>query len=198
MSVGKQQGFTLVEAMIAVAILGIIATMAVPAMSGYMDRRRIINAAEQVYSQLQFARSEAITRSQVVFVNFSTDGSTTWSFGISDTSGCDPTIDDPETAGACTLIVDGTKVLRVTDNNDSSTYTDISIGGDGGGAVSFAGSGLGSETQFDFTRGTAKTGTIVVKYGERFEMHVTVNATGRVHICTPTGDTAVKGYTACI
>ena len=55
----RQQGYTLLELVIVVTVLGIIAAVAIPSMSPETDRRLDL-AAEQVASAIRFARSEAI------------------------------------------------------------------------------------------------------------------------------------------
>lgn len=198
------------------SILAILAFIAVPSMSDYMDRQRIIRVAEALYSELQLARTEAVTRSGEVYVKFSTDGTTTWSVGVSENTGCNPAQADITQADACYLIVengDGVtttadRVRRVISSND---YPGVKMGGidDNGtdnttdddtfiAAVNFA----GAETDFDPVRGTAKAGTVAVRFGDPdgdiYEMRVIVNVIGRVKICTPSGALQVPGYSTCI
>ena len=68
----KNRGFTLIEMLIVISILAILALVAGPAMSDYMDKQRVISVAEALYSELQLARTEAVSRSSKVYVKFST------------------------------------------------------------------------------------------------------------------------------
>lgn len=54
------RGFTIVELMITVAVLGILAAFAVPSMTDFYDRKRLVSQTEAISNLLQFARSEAI------------------------------------------------------------------------------------------------------------------------------------------
>lgn len=81
-----ENGFTLVELMITVAVAAILATVAVPSMTNFIKKQRLKNAAEFVYGKLQFARTEAIKQSKVIFVRFSNGANGGWSFGIGDNS----------------------------------------------------------------------------------------------------------------
>lgn len=54
------RGFTIVELMITVAVLGILAAFAVPSMTDFYDRKRLVSQTEAIANLLQFARSEAI------------------------------------------------------------------------------------------------------------------------------------------
>lgn len=70
-------GLTLIELMVVVAIVGVIALLAVPSVRDFilMQRLRSINA--QLVTDLQFARSEAVRRGQILRVVFLQDGGQT-------------------------------------------------------------------------------------------------------------------------
>lgn len=62
----RQHGFTLVEALVAVGVLAILASLAAPSFESTFVRFRIRVAAEGLSSGLQLARSEALRRNQPV------------------------------------------------------------------------------------------------------------------------------------
>lgn len=73
----KQQGFTLTELMIVVALAAIFATLAVPAMGGMIARQRVQGQANEIANAFAFAHNEAVRRGKPVFVvpgNVRTDG----------------------------------------------------------------------------------------------------------------------------
>lgn len=76
----QQRGFTILELMIAVAILGILASIALPSFNSAIAKTQLENAAEAIYSDIRYARSESIKRSLDVTVTF-TDGAN-WSYTI--------------------------------------------------------------------------------------------------------------------
>ncbi|WP_417706967.1 GspH/FimT family pseudopilin [Rheinheimera aquimaris] len=72
----NSEGFTLVELMVAVAVLAIIATVGVPSFNSLLQGNRLASASNQLLSAYHSARSEAIKRSQNVSLCATTDGTT--------------------------------------------------------------------------------------------------------------------------
>jgi len=65
-----ESGFTLVELVVVLAVLGIAALLSMPAMLGVIARQRLIGAARSVTLLLQESRLEAIRRTTPVEVNY--------------------------------------------------------------------------------------------------------------------------------
>lgn len=76
----KNAGFTLLEALIVVAIIAILAAFAVPSFNITLDKQRITSAAEAVLADLRWARAEAIKRNKKVRVIFTTGSA--WSYTV--------------------------------------------------------------------------------------------------------------------
>ncbi|MBE7929126.1 GspH/FimT family pseudopilin [Pseudomonas saudiphocaensis] len=72
----RNQGFTLVELMITLAVLAIFANIAVPAFDGLITRNRQQALMEQVAAVLNNARAEAILQRRTIEVCGSSDGKT--------------------------------------------------------------------------------------------------------------------------
>jgi type IV fimbrial biogenesis protein FimT len=79
----RAAGFTLLELMVVVAIAAVLAAVAAPGMSTFIDNQRLRNGSFDLVSDLLLARSEAVTRNSVVVVSPSATGSDGWSGGWS-------------------------------------------------------------------------------------------------------------------
>lgn len=64
----KHRGFTLLEALVVLALLGILSALAAPSYTGMRQRHQMQSQAEQFQANLMLARSEALRRQQRVTV----------------------------------------------------------------------------------------------------------------------------------
>lgn len=196
----KNRGFTLIEALVVVTVIGILAALTVPAFTKMLERNRLKGAAEALFNDLQLARTEAIKRNQDVTVTFSGAGpSTTWASGLrSGLTGttCDPAV-PLSNANACQLYnlnqstpptLTPENVLRVTRSSD---YPGVSL------QVTFqaAASPVAlPRAEFEPRRGTADVAGTACLVLKNDKLQVRVSPLGRVLICTTTG---VPGYQPC-
>ena len=115
----KQFGFSLVEMMVAILIIGILAAVAVPNFRTWMINSQIRNAAESISNGLQRARAEAVARNTNVAFSLSMaspQDSSWYVYMVTPASGIDSRLSN-EGSNNVSLTVTPTGSTTVTFNN---------------------------------------------------------------------------------
>lgn len=73
MNIKPQNGFTLIELLITIAIVGITLAFAVPGMNKMLGDDRIVTLRNTLLSDIMYARSEAVKRTQPTIICASSD-----------------------------------------------------------------------------------------------------------------------------
>jgi type IV fimbrial biogenesis protein FimT len=165
----KPRGFTLIELMVVVALAAVLLALAVPNFVATLAKNRFEGAVNEMVTDIQYARSEAVSRN--VDVTFAV-GATRTCYTVSAAGACDCTA-SPVCSGGPVEI----KTVQFAES-----------GAQAASAVSFAfepvrGALTGATTQVDMTRA-----------GYPWALRAEVAAIGRVRICTPSNFT---GYPTC-
>ena len=63
-------GFTLIEALVVMALISVLAGMTAPAVSAGMDRYEVISASQQVAGTIRSARYQAVGKNMILKVRF--------------------------------------------------------------------------------------------------------------------------------
>lgn len=193
----QNAGFTLLEAMIVVAIIGILAAIAAPSFQDMIERNRLKQAAEALKSDLQWMRTETIKKGCNLQASF-TNGAA-WSYQI---------YLPPAAAGtscaiqqfyhACTAAVTSAAVA----NCNIRTLSSAQFTGTTMGTVAFF-SAPTTGAEFDFRRGEAKRANNNSNNGRvelsspNYIVKVVVASVGRVKICNIAGSNGLSSYTDC-
>ena len=180
------RGFTLVELVTVVAVMGVLAAIAFPGMRNYMDKQRLVSQVRAISELAQLARGEAIKHSSSAALNISKTVSMTinpgtpWSVGLSNgTAAC-------STIANCVINQAGTDVGYRLTATECSTCTMSSPAAQA--VITFDTRGL------VMTTGAAdELVTLNSPLGKNLSL--SVNRLGRISLCT-TGN-SVGGYPAC-
>jgi type IV fimbrial biogenesis protein FimT len=70
----RQHGFSLLELMITITVAAILLVIAVPSFRDVIHRNQVSSASNEILASLAYARTEAITRGQLVSICPSADG----------------------------------------------------------------------------------------------------------------------------
>ncbi|UTW05728.1 GspH/FimT family pseudopilin (plasmid) [Amphritea atlantica] len=168
------QGLTVIELMITLVVIGVLAAIAAPSFSGFMKKSKLTGAAEKVFSQLQYARSESIASGKDIFVSFKDTGAVGWCMGVSDLTSCDCS------ASLASCTINGVQARSF----NSADYPEIVLSTDF----------TGDDTGFVAPRSVAlETGTVTLTLPAYGTVEVRMNILGRMRLCSDT----LNNYAGC-
>lgn len=182
------RGFTLLEALVVVVILGVLMAVAVPSISDWIIIQRVKASASELASDIKFSRGEAVKRNVRVAMTFrSAAGSQ--SCYTAHTQGSNKACNCLLGAGeSCNIPVVGyllsTEELK-TVSLPASTKVVMSVSNN---FAFLAPNGLmeaSSGATIDFNGGNSRL------------LRVVINGPGRPSICAPIGS-RIAGYTSCV
>jgi len=188
----KDSGFTLIELVVVIAIIGVAITLATPSWDQVSQKRKLTNAAEQVAALLVVAQSEAQKRNQPVSLAFNRTGNQNWCVGaVLSASGCDCRVTDSGSAQFCTI--DGTPHRIAAASFSSLNLVE---------ALDTQPDSGDSYITFDPVRGILqppgdKLQLTFEATGGYYSLRMIIGPTGLMRICNPDGEKAVAGYSAC-
>ena len=121
----KNEGFTLIELMVVIAVVAIITSFALPSYRMLIEKRQVTSGAEQLASFISSAQIEAVKRSNNVSVSYTRTDSDTWCVGmVTGLTACDCQETDPTSTSPLACAID-TQLRVYTDA--TVTYPQLSI-----------------------------------------------------------------------
>jgi len=177
----RSAGFTMIELMVVVVLAGVVLMLAVPSFREVIARNRLEGVAGEFFTDLQYARSEAVARNANVGLVI----------GASQT--CYTIYQDTDPAGSCdcaatpACAVGGPTEIKTVSFAGSNVIASAGLltfpltflfeplrGGNSGAASVTLGTSLGANT---------------------WQLQADVTPVGRVKTCSPSG--TFKGYPSC-
>lgn len=173
----KPRGNSLTEVLVALAVLAILATMALPSWRSHLLQKRLEAAAETYRQHFQWARSHAIRSGQAVRILFGRDAN----------GSCYVVFTGPDAACNCSA---GTTKCNAPARLLASEYLPTAEG------VAVQPKGSTKRLLVDPLRGTVTPAmTAVFSTPDGRTLHEVVNLLGRGHGCSPQGD--APGWPTC-
>jgi type II secretion system protein H len=166
----RSAGLTLIELMITLAILGVISMMAAPSFSAFIARSKLRGAANEVFADLQYARSESVQKNRVFQVEFSATGYEIWRMDRTTPANHDAsTAANPNPVKAVVWSDSGTSLA--SGSSMTITYNPVRASA------------------------TIADGPLVLAHGAiNGTVRLTVHGTGRAELCSPD---ALPGVSPC-
>ncbi len=179
-------GFTLVELLITLVIAGILLGLAVPQMTAFIQRDRLVTQANELVADLSFARSEAIKRGTNVIVCKSNDLD-------QPIPSCNATLADPWTSGRVIWVdlppangaIGAGEVLRVREQLDGADNHDNRLLGDGdanGTGTRLVFTGLGTTTRANLAGAATTQWRLCDKRGASHGVAIAINIMGHARV----------------
>jgi type IV fimbrial biogenesis protein FimT len=170
------RGFTLIELMVTISIGAILVALVAPSFRSYLVKKKVEGTLVELANDIQFARSEAVTRNIPVRMTLGTN-----CYAVHPASAT-------VTVASCTVTA-GTDIrtVRVADTN----------------SVTLAANGGLSYIEFDNVRGTASfspaategaINVIATGGSPAVNLRARITEFGRVQVCSTNG---VAGYSSC-
>ena len=174
----KNKGFTLIELMIAVAVIAVITSLALPSYRSLLEKRQVTSGAEQLSAFLSAAQTEAIKRNQEVAITCTVE------------------------AGQCQAWI-----LAKNEGDDNESLRTFEFSNLKAAVIAISYDGTDDQVVFDPVRGMLRQDYVAPSPMEvqlssaqgEYALNVTVLATGRISMCSD-GERASKlvpGYNLC-
>lgn len=168
-------GVSVIEALIAMATLGVLLALSLPTLRGWQEAHRLRSASTLVHNDLRLAQAEARKRQTGLTVRFQRAGPGRWCYGWHMGGGCDCTLQS-----GCHI--DGApRVVTGDDWPDIDLQPNVAEGIFG----------------INPARGTITAGNVTLQSPSGYAVRVVVHGMGRIRSCVPSTSPPLAGIPPC-
>jgi type IV fimbrial biogenesis protein FimT len=195
-----QHGFSLIELMITLTVLGVLIGLGAPAFSEWLQSQRIRATAESVLNGMQVARGEAIRRNLPVQMVFEQLPGSTWTVCEASVPNCSSTLlADPDPLKVASVIqsraqeegnTSGTQVAATPAGTNMVTFAPL-----GNVLNNNPVDGSARFTQVDVTNPPG--GACIALGGPMRCLRIVITAAGGARMCDPTPSIVAPNPRAC-
>lgn len=121
----KKNGFTLIELMIVIAMIGILSCIAYPGFKRTLNAQRLSAGIQSIHSALLFAKLSAVKESQIISVVFSLGQGTTGRYSVFIDNGTTGT----NSGNGLIELADGEKILKTGSMPNGVNLYNIGLNG---------------------------------------------------------------------
>jgi type IV fimbrial biogenesis protein FimT len=171
-----QAGLTLIESLMALAVVGVLLGSVLPAFGTALERRHLEGAAAQLKTDIQYTRSQAVAANEPLRMRFQQHA----------TGSCYVVHNGP--AQACSCLPDGSASC----GSDGQSYRSVGFAREGSVQLQ---SNVNTILFSPHLGTITPAGTLRLTGREARTVQVVVNLMGRVRTCSP--GASVTGYAAC-
>ncbi|MGJ8693702.1 MAG: pilus assembly FimT family protein [Thalassotalea sp.] len=175
----KYKGFTLIELMVVVALVGIFATIAIPSFLESFERKRLESVGDNTNYFFKLARSEAAKKNRDILIYITKSSATSWCIGMSGDDEDGDNISDECDCTSSTKLCTVDEIERVISSTD---YKDVSFD-----SLTFN----DNKVSIGSTRGRSDAGQLnfsVSSGGTKKDLKIKRSKMGRVIVCSPSGN----------
>ena len=184
----RASGFTLIELMVTLGVLAILAVLAAPSFSDFIDRYRLRGAVDDAVSLISNARAEAVKNDRDVSIAF---GGATADWCVGANAAVEPTGGRPA-AGAEPCDCRAVSTCQV-----GGQALAVAQGSHGGVTVNSVATSFIFSSKLGVISPLGTASATFTSPSAKYDLRLNVNALGQAAVCVPSGKPAIAGVSPC-
>jgi prepilin-type N-terminal cleavage/methylation domain-containing protein len=187
----RQRGFSIIELMIALVLVAVGASLALPSYVDMIEKRHVTRGAEQLLAFVNSAQLESVKWNQVLNVSYTRVGDSEWCVGANlGATVCDCTVTATNDAQFCGI---NGNAWKFDDDLAGDRVLVKAMSGDDGGDNAYTfepnrGMFVNMDDSFQVEMHSSSS---------KYQLQIMVTQTGQAVLCSKNAAHAVNGYSVC-